>query len=75
MKWWQLSWILEENIGFLRDLTDAPEWAKYRQWLDEDEMIVKTQRRDILDSIVPDELCLKALQGSVWHYVLEDGFF
>jgi hypothetical protein len=68
MKWWQLTWLLNEDLDFLQNVLAEPEWAEYRQWLAKDEALIKAQRRDILDAIVPDELALNALQGCPWLY-------
>ena len=73
MKWWQLLWLLNDNPDFLRGVLTAPEWAKYSEWLRDREKIRLAQDREILDAIVPDSLCLKALPGCRSRFLAEDG--
>lgn len=74
MKWWQLTWLLGENLTYLRQVLDRPEWLSYEQWLDDHESHVRNQRRDILDAVVSDDVCLKALAACPWLYRIEDGY-
>lgn len=73
MLWWQLLWLLHDNIEYFQTVLAAPECAQYRQWFQDRERIRLTQRREILDAIVPDELCLKALAGCRDRFVVENG--
>jgi hypothetical protein len=73
MKWWQLLWLLDDNIDFLQAVLTEPQWESYREWLTNRDAIRQAQRREILDAIVPDALCLKALAGCRIRFVAEDG--
>jgi hypothetical protein len=71
MMWWQLLWLINENVGHLERAVAEPKWGKYREWLCNRESIRLSQRREILDSIVPDDLCLTALAGCRYRYITD----
>jgi hypothetical protein len=71
MKWWELCWLSDDED--LRKVLSEPPWQKFRQWLDNEEAIVAAQRREILDSIVPDGLCLAALEKCRWCFGVVNG--
>ena len=74
MKWWQLLWLLNGNIEWLDTILADPKWAKYHQWLVDQETIRNTQRRDILDAEIPRELCQLALAGCKERFLAENGY-
>ena len=73
MKWWQLLWLLDDNLEFLQEILADPEWASYGEWFRNRESIRIKQRRDILDAYVPDALCLKSLEGCRIRFLVENG--
>lgn len=62
MKFWQLVAMFRPNLDRLSMLLTDSRWEQYRAWLQDYDSIVRQQRREILDGIIPDDLCRSALQ-------------
>lgn len=71
MKWWQLLWLMHDNSEYLLSILKNPNWSRYHDWFERREAIRLQQRRTILDAIVEDELCIRALEGCQYRFVLE----
>jgi hypothetical protein len=71
MKWCDLLWLLNDNVEHLQGVLNDPQWATHREWFRNRERIRLAQRREILDAVVPDALCLHALEGCRIRYLVE----
>ncbi len=71
MKFWQLLSTADRDEPHLLDrLADRDEWAHFREWVAEGDLLVKQQQRDKLDAPVPDDAVRHVFQGSTVVYYL-----
>lgn len=70
MKFWALVSCFRSQKELLESVLSLPEWNYYyEQYLNYPDLVEK-QKRDILDMVLPDDLCRSVLVKCEWKYVV-----
>ena len=72
MKFWELVSIFRSNRIDLRTNLLDPRWITYLNWFDNVDNYIKSSNRTVLDSPLPDELCVEALRLCGFRFELND---
>jgi hypothetical protein len=72
MKFWQLVSMFRNDLPALVRVLGEDEWKSYSHWLGEFNELVRSQNRQILDTVLPEKLVINALNASKLIFLVND---
>ena len=75
MTFWELVSAFREEPGLVQDELAHSRWAHFAAWYANLDEHVRQQNRDVLDAIVPDDLCRRIASRSTLQFTIsQDGW-